>query len=42
MEAPLPPGHAHPGGRVMPVGLLFATMEPPANVEEEFQDWYDT
>ena len=26
----------------MPVGLLFATMEPPANIEEEFQDWYDT
>jgi len=26
----------------MTVGLLFATMEPPANIEEEFQDWYDT
>ena len=26
----------------MPIGLLFATMEPPANIEEEFQDWYDT
>ena len=26
----------------MSVGLLFATMEPPANIEEEFQDWYDT
>jgi hypothetical protein len=26
----------------MPVGLLFATMEPPAGIEEEFQDWYDT
>ena len=26
----------------MPVGLLFATMEPPANIEEEFQDWYDS
>ncbi len=26
----------------MAVGLLFATMEPPANIEEEFQDWYDT
>ena len=26
----------------MPVGLLFATMEPPADIEEEFQDWYDT
>jgi hypothetical protein len=25
-----------------PVGLLLATMEPPANIEEEFQDWYDT
>jgi hypothetical protein len=23
-------------------GLLFATMEPPASLEEEFQDWYDT
>jgi hypothetical protein len=23
-------------------GLLLATMEPPANIEEEFQDWYDT
>lgn len=26
----------------MSVGLLLATMEPPANIEEEFQDWYDT
>jgi len=26
----------------MPVGLLFATMEPPADIEDEFQDWYDT
>jgi hypothetical protein len=25
-----------------PIGLLLATMEPPANIEEEFQDWYDT
>ncbi len=25
-----------------PVGLLLATMEPPANIEEEFQDWYDS
>jgi hypothetical protein len=24
------------------VGLLLATMEPPANIEEEFQDWYDS
>ena len=23
-------------------GLLVATMEPPANIEEEFQDWYDS
>ena len=23
-------------------GLLMATMEPPATLEEEFQDWYDT
>ena len=23
-------------------GLLMATMEPPASMEEEFQDWYDT
>jgi hypothetical protein len=23
-------------------GLLMATMEPPANIEEEFQDWYDS
>lgn len=23
-------------------GLLLATMEPPANIEEEFQDWYDS
>lgn len=23
-------------------GLLMATMEPPATMEEEFQDWYDT
>jgi hypothetical protein len=22
-------------------GLLLATMEPPASLEEEFQDWYD-
>jgi hypothetical protein len=22
-------------------GLLLATMEPPADIEEEFQDWYD-
>ena len=22
-------------------GLLMATMEPPSNIEEEFQDWYD-
>lgn len=25
-----------------PKGLLLATMEPPASLEEEFQDWYDT
>ena len=25
-----------------PKGLLMATMEPPATLEEEFQDWYDT
>jgi hypothetical protein len=25
-----------------PKGLLMATMEPPAAMEEEFQDWYDT
>jgi len=25
-----------------PTGLLLATMEPPANLEEEFQDWYDS
>ena len=24
-----------------PKGLLMATMEPPSNIEEEFQDWYD-
>src|SRR5438132_4218358 len=23
-------------------GLLLATMEPPAHIEEEFQDWYDS
>jgi len=23
-------------------GLLLATMEPPANIDEEFQDWYDS
>jgi hypothetical protein len=23
-------------------GLLLAAMEPPANIEEEFQDWYDS
>ena len=23
-------------------GLLLATMEPPATIEEEFQDWYDS
>lgn len=23
-------------------GLLLAMMEPPADIEEEFQDWYDT
>ena len=22
-------------------GLLMATMEPPSNIDEEFQDWYD-
>jgi hypothetical protein len=27
---------------VMRKGLLLATMEPPANIEEEFQDWYDS
>jgi hypothetical protein len=25
-----------------PAGLLLATMEPPADIEEEFQDWYDS
>lgn len=25
-----------------PIGLLLATMEPPAGIEEEFQDWYDS
>ena len=25
-----------------PIGLLLATMEPPADIEEEFQDWYDS
>ncbi len=25
-----------------PKGLLLAMMEPPAGMEEEFQDWYDT
>src|SRR3974377_2434755 len=25
-----------------PLGLLLASMEPPASLEEEFQDWYDT
>jgi len=25
-----------------PFGLLLATMEPPANIDEEFQDWYDS
>jgi hypothetical protein len=25
-----------------PLGLLLATMESPATLEEEFQDWYDT
>ncbi len=25
-----------------PTGLLLAMMEPPAGLEEEFQDWYDT
>lgn len=24
------------------IGLLLATMEPPADIEEEFQDWYDS
>jgi len=24
------------------LGLLLATMEPPAGLEEEFQDWYDS
>jgi len=23
-------------------GLMFATMEPPAGMEDEFNDWYDT
>ncbi|MGY6251026.1 hypothetical protein ACXIUS_26390 [Bosea thiooxidans] len=26
----------------MPKGLLLVTMEPPASLEEEFHDWYDT
>jgi hypothetical protein len=25
-----------------PRGFMFATMEPPSALEEEFQDWYDT
>lgn len=25
-----------------PKGLLLVTMEPPASLEEEFNDWYDT
>jgi hypothetical protein len=25
-----------------PLGLMMATMEPPADIEEEFQAWYDT
>ena len=24
------------------LGLLLVTMEPPASLEEEFADWYDT
>lgn len=26
----------------MPKGLLLVTMEPPAGMQEEFNDWYDT
>lgn len=29
-------------GRPAPTGLLMATMEPSAELEEEFQHWYDT
>ncbi len=25
-----------------PKGLLLVTMEPPASLEDEFNDWYDT
>lgn len=25
-----------------PMGMLMAMMQPPADIEEEFQDWYDT
>ena len=25
-----------------PMGMLMAMMQPPADMEEEFQDWYDT
>jgi hypothetical protein len=31
-----------PAATPQPTGLLLATMEPPAPLEEEFQDWYDT
>ena len=24
------------------LGFLFVTMQPPAHMEEEFHDWYDT
>ena len=31
-----------PASRNGPKGLLLVTMEPPATLEEEFNDWYDT
>jgi hypothetical protein len=31
-----------PSSRNSPKGLLLVTMEPPAVLEEEFNDWYDT
>jgi len=41
MTSPRTPG-PHTMTTAKPVGLLLATMEPPASIEEEFQDWYDS
>lgn len=36
-----PAGRTATGASLQAHGLLLASMEPPASLEEEFQDWYD-